>query len=166
MKHYFAEFPVLAGDGLRLRRVMPADIADVLEISMYEGEVASNAEEALAILERIEGNYADGDGVHWGICDGDGDEVLGTIGFYRGFPDNVGEVGYVLRPGYRGTGLMTRAVRLVIGFGFRTLGLDMIIGIVKPGNDASVGVLERAGFVRAPDRDGLLRFELRKPVLG
>jgi RimJ/RimL family protein N-acetyltransferase len=66
------------------------------------------------------------------------------------------EVGYWLFPEARGRGLATRAVRVVTREAFAS-GLERIEANVRIGNDASVRVLERAGFTREGVKRRLLR---------
>ena len=66
------------------------------------------------------------------------------------------EVGYWLFPDARGRGLATRAVRAVAREAFAS-GLLRIEANVRIGNDASVRVLERAGFTREGVKRRLLR---------
>lgn len=154
VKHSFATFPALSSEQLTLRRVVPADAPDIREISFYDGVAATTDEEAIAILEHIERDYQRGDSLHWGICLRDADEVVGTCGFYRGYPDNVGEIGYILREAYRGRGLMTAAIRLVLAFGLDEMRLDGIVAYTDRSNEASHAVLTRSGFQEVPsDRE-------------
>jgi RimJ/RimL family protein N-acetyltransferase len=66
------------------------------------------------------------------------------------------EVGYWLFAEARGRGLATRAVRAVARVAFAS-GLSRIEANVRLGNDASVRVLERAGFSREGVKRRLLR---------
>jgi RimJ/RimL family protein N-acetyltransferase len=66
------------------------------------------------------------------------------------------EVGYWLFPEARGRGLATRAVRAVAREAFAS-GFSRIEANVRIGNDASVRVLERAGFSREGVKRSLLR---------
>ena len=150
VKHPFATFPVLSSEHLTLRRIVPADAPAVREVSFYDGVAAATDEEAIAIMDRIERDYARGDSVHWGVCLRGADEVLGTCGFYRGYPNDVGEVGYILREAYRGRGLMTAALRLVLAFGLEEMRLDGIVAYTDPSNAASIAVLTRSGFHEVP----------------
>jgi len=92
---------------------------------------------------------------------GSGD-VLGAIDLR--FPDRddrqVAELGYLLVAAARGRGVMSRAVRLLVGWGFAELDLARIQAMTHPDNAASARVLERLGFTR----EGLLR-SLRVPGL-
>jgi RimJ/RimL family protein N-acetyltransferase len=64
-----------------------------------------------------------------------------------------GEVGYWLAAPARGRGVMSRAVRLLAGWGFDTLGLRRIDLLTDVANEPSQRVAERAGF----RREGVLR---------
>lgn len=149
VRHRFDAFPVLSNDRLLLRRVVASDAAVVREISFYDVVPATSDREATAMLERIDRDYRRGESVHWGICMRGSAEVVGVCGFYRGYPDDVGEVGYALRKAYRGRGIMTSALRLVVAFGLEDMKLAGIVAYAEPANVASAGVLERSGFERA-----------------
>jgi len=139
--------PILTGLGLTLRGVVAGDVATIRSISFYDGRPAVDDDDAAAMLRRIHGDVARGDGFHWGICLQGSDEVVGTVGFYRGFAGGAGEVGYVLREAYRGRGIMTRAVRIVVAYGLGPLGLTRVEALTAHDNAASRALLLRAGFV-------------------
>jgi ribosomal-protein-alanine N-acetyltransferase len=65
--------------------------------------------------------------LHWGICLMATGEIVGSCGFYRGFSDTIGEIGYLLKGVHRGYGFMTEAVRCVTDFGLRQIGLKQIV---------------------------------------
>ena len=153
--------PTLSGRRVVLRAVRPGDVADIVDISVYDGVMAANEADALAMLRRIEDDAARGETVHWGVCLAGRDTVVGTIGFYRGFRDATGEVGYVMRAPYRRRGLMREALALVVAHGFGPLGLTTIEARTAADNAASIGLLERLGFAPRPSDDELLTFALR-----
>jgi RimJ/RimL family protein N-acetyltransferase len=68
-----------------------------------------------------------------------------------------GEVGYWLACEARGHGHASRAVRLICGWGFGSLGLERIDLFAATANAASQRVAERAGFIR----EAILRSYLR-----
>ena len=67
-------------------------------------------------------------------------------------PKHAG-IGYWLRPGARGRGVATEAVRLVSLWAFDALHVERLSLTTHPENKASQGVAERAGY----KREGLLR---------
>jgi len=80
--------------------------------------------------------------------------IVGTAGF-NSFATwaNRGVLGYdILRASWN-CGYATEAVNGLVTWGHATLGLHRIEALVMLGNDASVAVLAKAGFVR----EGVLR---------
>jgi len=69
--------------------------------------------------------------------------AVGKAGFW-----SPPEIGYILHPALWGRGLAREAVEAVIRHGFEVGGLDEIRADVDPRNAASLGLLERLGFVR------------------
>jgi RimJ/RimL family protein N-acetyltransferase len=73
-------------------------------------------------------------------------QLLGWSGLqYLPETDEI-EVGYLLGKPYWGFGLATESAQAGIEFGFGTLGLQEIVGIVHPENIASQRVLEKVGL--------------------
>ncbi|MBF6456339.1 GNAT family N-acetyltransferase [Nocardia cyriacigeorgica] len=96
--------------------------------------------------EIVEPGWADRSPV-WAIRGAEHGPVLGMIGFEdRG--TSAAEIGFWLGSEYRGNGLMSRAVRLVCGFGFAAdgMGLVRISWQAFVGNYASAAVVRRNGF--------------------
>lgn len=87
----------------------------------------------------------------------DGDAIVGgaSLNNYEPFRDRV-EVGYWLYPQGRGRGIATRVARAIAEHAFH-VGLLRVEAVVRPANEPSIRVLERAGFIR----EGVLRSLLR-----
>ena len=145
-----APFPTLTSDRVTLRALTLDDVPFVRDISFYDGIAATTDAEAAGILQRIEADMARGTSLHWGICLAGSDEVVATCGFYRGFDNGVGEVGYVVREAFRGRGIASEAVRLVVAFGLGELGLRAVAAYTSTENLASQAVLARLGFRQVP----------------
>jgi [ribosomal protein S5]-alanine N-acetyltransferase len=74
-------------------------------------------------------------------------EVVGTASLViRSQEHRQGELGYVLHPNVWRQGYATEAARLLLDFGFRTLGLHRIFATCDPRNMASARVLEKVGM--------------------
>ncbi len=146
-------FPTLHAQQITLREILPSDLDDILEISVYDGKRAADTAEALVILQRIERDYHNGDSVHWGIADKNSNVIMGTCGYYRGLRDGTGELGCVLRPAFRGQGVMTEAMQAAIDFGRQQMGLEHIIAITTGENLKAISLLERLQFVRVTDEN-------------
>lgn len=96
--------------------------------------------------------YVQGEAVHVGIWYHR--VLVGVIGFHRiDQPDRVGEIGYWLGEAYQGKGIMTRACRAMVVYGFAELDLNRIEIRCTPDNVRSRAVPERLGF----KTEGVLR---------
>lgn len=158
-----ASSPTVDGARVRLRAVTAADADALLEISMYDGVAARSEAQVHAQLDRIAADQARGETVHWAIEDSSTGVLVGTVGFYRGFPDGAGEVGYVLRPAHRQRGLMTEAVALAVAYAFDALGLEAVVAHTDASNRASIAVLERCGFVPTATEGDRRTFSVQRP---
>jgi RimJ/RimL family protein N-acetyltransferase len=105
--------------------------------------------------EWLERALRDGRTLPLAIVDAGTGALLGSCDLRRPEPDDPGrgEIGYLLLPEARGRGTATRAMRLLVGWAFRELGMRRVQALVHPDNPGSVAVLERLGF----EREGLLR---------
>lgn len=162
----YTRFPVLKMEDLLLREVLDDDFADIIDISFYEGKPAKTEEEARQMNERINLDYRNGKSIHWGITDIKTNKVIGTCGYYRGFADDKGELGCILKPGFRGRGFMTFAIACAIDFGLQEIGLKNITAITTGTNLKAIAVLERLQFIRTLElKNGALEYELRRSPL-
>jgi ribosomal-protein-alanine N-acetyltransferase len=137
------------------------------EVMRYTGErMLQSLDEAKQLIV----NNSDFDEVgygRWACIDKKTRKVIGFCGL-KYLPDlGAVDVGYRLLPRYWGRGLATEACMASLRFGFATLQLDQIIGLVLPDNPASIRVLEKAGMHADGrfDYDGfdVLRYVKRRP---
>lgn len=80
-----------------------------------------------------------------------------TLGQVKRGVVQSGTLGYWIGAPYARQGLMSASIRAMIGFGFTTLRLHRIEASCLPNNQASIRLLERAGFTR----EGYARAYLR-----
>jgi ribosomal-protein-alanine N-acetyltransferase len=79
--------------------------------------------------------------------------MIGSVGLLRfDFEHRHAELGYEMARRWWGHGLTPEAAAVVIRYGFSVLGLHRIEAGVLPGNDASVRVLQKLGFVEEGTR--------------
>jgi len=162
-KHRFVKTPVLTGNRLILKEINRHDVGSIVDISVYNGVFATNITEAIDILEQINVDVENGESLHWGIFLKDSSVLVGTCGYYRGYARNNGEIGYILRPLYRGRGIMTETVKLIVAFGFDTLKLDTVVAYTDPENLGSIAVLQRAGFKKVKSEHADFKFAQHHP---
>lgn len=142
----FVEFPVLKSDKIILREIRYDEAPDILEILYYNQKNASNVTEAMKILKKVDFNYREGNSANWGIVIPDTQEIAGTIGYYRGFQNDTGELGFVTKEKFRRQGLTFDAVSLLIQFGYEVMKLKKIVAYTSPDNFASQCLLKKLNF--------------------
>lgn len=101
-----------------------------------------NAWRSMAMLL---GHWALRDYGMWALERTSDDAFVGRVGLMcpSGWPDV--ELGWMLRPEYRHHGYATEAGRAALAFAWHTLKISRVISLVRPGNDASIGVVRRLG---------------------
>ncbi len=142
-------FTVLHTPRLTLRQLTLQDAPHLLPITFYNGVPASSLTGVYKVLSKIEKDMQAGQAVHWGMEWREKGEIVGTIGFYRGFAHRTGEVGYVLAPAFRRQGFMHEALLAVVAYGFEQLHLEQIVAYTAPDNVSSIGLLLKAKFSEA-----------------
>lgn len=152
----FSPFPILETERLILRRVLPSDVKEMFELrsnpetmKYIPRPLLTNHEEALAHIQMMEDKIETNEGINWAITLKGDDKMLGVIGHYRIKPEHYrAEVGYMILPEYHGKGITTEAVQCVVDYGFNTMQLHSIEGVIDPVNGASEKVLQKCGFVK------------------
>lgn len=86
---------------------------------------------------------------NWAIRSENSEVLMGGIGFLSEYPParRRDEIGYWLGKPYRGKGIMTQAITLILDIA-RQRGLQMVEAKVFSHNNASMRSLEKAGFSR------------------
>lgn len=85
----------------------------------------------------------------WAITAAGTDALLGNAGVHA----STGEMYYWVAAPARGRGVATAAVRLMTAHCFRNRDIPELSLLVRPGNNASIRIAEKGGFIRAPERD-------------
>lgn len=147
--------PRLEASGAVLR---PLDISDAEALYAAHGDEETHhfwSSPAHASVAETRAYIADTlaiKGAHaWAITESGG-EALGRIALFVA-REGVGEIGVIMRRDATGRGLASKALNLVIEYGFGPLGLHRIGADIDPDNTNSISLFLRAGF----QREGLLR---------
>jgi ribosomal-protein-alanine N-acetyltransferase len=101
-------------------------------------------------LRRYLREIRNGTGYPFFVFSPDGDTLLGGLTLaqiQRGVTQSA-VLGYWMGAPYAGKGLMSAAVRAVVGFAFDTLHLNRLEAACLPRNAASIRLLEKVGFSR------------------
>lgn len=123
--------------------------SDPDQIYYLDREPMRTAGEAAEMIAKMQDDGLNGTGYNWALEEKPCSGMIGYAGIWRIDQKNSrGEIGYMLGKTYQGKGLMTEALVSVLRFGFTRAGLHSVEANVNPGNDRSIRLLERCGFVR------------------
>ncbi|MBD80585.1 MAG: hypothetical protein CL840_16845 [Crocinitomicaceae bacterium] len=150
-QNVFKSFPELSTERLELKELVNPNLDHLLEITSFNGR-ANNHKEVVELVKNVTDGFSKKRMITWGIYKGP--ELIGTIGYYRGFENDIGEVGYVTREPFRRKGYMWEALIRVLNFGFKDLDLKMITAYTTDSNEASIGVIYKMGFTRTEEMSG------------
>jgi RimJ/RimL family protein N-acetyltransferase len=147
------EIPVLAGNGMSLRPLTPADAPDAWayysDPEVY-GPTSLDIESLAATeagLQSMADSFARRESIRWGIVPAGVERIAGDCGFFN-FDGLSAEIGYLLAGPFWGRGIASEAVDLMLTFAFDTLGLQEVKATVMDGNERSLRLLDRKAFQR------------------
>ncbi|MER7839742.1 GNAT family N-acetyltransferase [Streptomyces sp. NPDC096040] len=159
---------VLETDRLRLREVLPAEAPDLREgrpagLDWLGGTPGEGSQEAAGLLAgaHAAGRHRPGWGMYVLVRLEDG-LVVGGMGFHGPPDDGSVEIGFDLHPDARGRGYATEALAGLAHWALHQPGVDTVLATTTPDNLPSRRVMERAGFARRPDREGVLVYALTR----
>lgn len=155
-------FPELKTERLKLSTLDRVNIEHLLEITSFNNR-ANTKQEAENLVATINNQRLNAEGITWGLFLKS--ELIGTVGFYRGFNNQEGEVGYVIRDPYRRKGYLKESLSAVLKFGFEELKLTAISAYTPDFNHASIAVLNSFEFIKTEDFSGVHRKWLLKSEL-
>lgn len=147
----FPEAPVIScGTGLLLRRHLERDLPSIVEMCQDTEmqrwttiPVPYGYQDAEGYLGHVRESWEEGTVAAFALeLDG---RFAGNIDL-RLEEGSWAEVGYAAAPWARGQGVMTRALRAVVAWGFTALSLEGVHWRAHVGNDASRRVAEKCGF--------------------
>lgn len=84
----------------------------------------------------------------WAVIDNDSGSLVGHCGLRRLDESGETELLYALGAEYWGHGFATEAARASTAWAFTSLGLDELVGFVKPANVRSQAVMRACGFAQ------------------
>ena len=149
-----AELPTLETERLLLRKITPADEADVFayasdpEVPKFMSWAPHQSfEDSRAYLATVFKRYEKHNPGPWGIVHKGAAKLIGTCAYHDWQRnDRRAEIGYVLSRSYWGQGYMAEAVRALIAFGFGEMGLNRIQAMCDVPNTGSARVMDKVGM--------------------
>ena len=152
----------LKGKRVFLRKITPKDAQSIYD-NVKDKEIARYTEnipypypktDTIKFIKRSDDKIKKGKGYTFGITLKEDDQVLGIVSLNSiDHKNKSAELGYWLGKKYWGKGIISEAVRLILGFAFKNLKLHRVHAGVFEKNIASKRVLEKSGF----KFEGLLR---------
>ena len=150
----FDNFPVLESENLVMRRLVPADITEIIALrgnadtmQYIPRNLCSTAADAQELIDKFDEMINKNEGINWAMANKIDNKLIGLISFHRIEKENHrAELGYMILPEFRGKGLISQGVQTVLEFGFETLGFHSVFAIVNAKNEASERVLQRNHF--------------------
>ncbi|EDY61233.1 MULTISPECIES: GNAT family N-acetyltransferase [Streptomyces] len=98
----------------------------------------------------------------WGLFLPEGEDLVGMLGLTMRSPGTA-EIGYWATKEHRGNGYVTEAVRAASRWAFTELSIDRVEWRAEVGNQPSLAVAERAGFVvEGVLRSGIAHQDVRR----
>lgn len=151
----FQHHPILVTEGVLLKELMDADLEIIDEISAYRP--SSERLSGIELLDKLKREHQNKTGINWGIYVDK--ELAGTIGFYRGFNNGEGEIGYVIREKFRKQGIAFKALTFLTQFGLSVMQLKKVNAYTTESNFASKNLLTKAGFAQVEtDNDAYTKY--------
>lgn len=155
-QQYFQEFPWLKTHRLFLRKQELKDAASLQQLRSHDevmkfmdSDKHHDIKTSEAFITRNLESYQQKSGFFWAIIESETDSYCGDIILRKIDSTNArAEIGYTLMPEFWGRGYMKEAMRAVISFGFKDLGLHSIEANINPANETSRALLLKMGFVK------------------
>jgi ribosomal-protein-alanine N-acetyltransferase len=120
-------------------------------------------EEAKNFIDKVNANIESGTSLYWAIADRKTNQLLGTVCIWNIVEaDSKAELGYELMYDFWGKGYMQECISKVVDFTFDKMGLNVIEAVIVQGNERSIKLAERNGFIFSAQKEVCLIFTLRR----
>ena len=158
----YTTHPELTAGEYRLRKVVREDVANMLDVLTFNGKQADFEIDGIAIIEKIDQKYDEGDGINWGIEHPESGDIIGCCGFYRGFEGGVGEIGFIIKSSFRRKGIMRDTITAICNYGLTEMGLGSVVAITRSDNRIAQKFLKNSGFAFVQDvEDGMCEYKFQ-----
>lgn len=146
-------FPIIITRRCLLRKIVSGDISKIFEglsdpkVIQFYGVSFKTRNETVAQMEWYNSLEESGTGIWWAVCSVDNTVFYGAVGLNNiSKTHRKAEIGFWLSPEYWGQGIMPEVVPEILNYGFNTLNLHRIEGVVEKENTNSKRLMEKLGF--------------------
>lgn len=123
------------------------------KVTKYYGVQFDSKEDTKEQMEWYEEQLSTEKGIWWKLTIKGTETSIGACGFNgRNIELGHAEIGFWLLPEYWKKGYMREAIKPVISYGFKSMGLKVICAEVEEGNAASSSLLKQLGFYEKPEK--------------
>jgi [ribosomal protein S5]-alanine N-acetyltransferase len=147
-------FPVFKTSRILLRQFMEADLDNVFlglshpDVTKYYGVRYESREATKMQLSWFDELERSGTGIWWAVCSPDNQLFFGAGGLNGLSKEHKkAEIGFWMLPGFWGKGIMREAFPFIVDYGFNTLGLHRIEGLVETENVNCKRSMDKLDFV-------------------
>ncbi|MNI25892.1 ribosomal-protein-S5-alanine N-acetyltransferase [compost metagenome] len=146
--------PALRGSGIELRPLAVIHALELFEIWTHpavapwlDAPPLSTPDDAEQLIELLRQMSREEESLRWSIA-APGGRIIGSCGYNQWQLSGAfrGEVGCELAPDCWGQGYMSEALRLMLKFGFGTMGLNRIEALCHPDNVRAEKLFKGQGF--------------------
>jgi [ribosomal protein S5]-alanine N-acetyltransferase len=163
------EFPELETKRMNLR-ILTLDNSEEVFLHFSDNDVTRFMDiepcKHIKEAEEIIKFHMDDSGCRWGLFHKKNNKFIGTVGFHylrRKNGDHIAEIGFDLSKSYWGKGFMYEALKEVILYGFKQMGLTIIDAKVEIDNEKSINLMKKLGFTMDLElKENSLYFYLNK----
>ncbi|MCM3638844.1 GNAT family N-acetyltransferase [Sporosarcina luteola] len=123
-------------------------------LQYYGMDPMTELKQAEKLVEHFRNSFLSSHSIRWAILRKEDNRFTGTIGLNnlsKGM--KRAEIGFEIHPDYWRTGMTSEALKAVLDYSFTELGLHRMGAVTFLDNVASIGLLEKHGFVQ----EGILR---------
>jgi RimJ/RimL family protein N-acetyltransferase len=134
-------------DAPLLKEAIDASLEHLREWMPWAAGEPQTLEQKTDLLKGFRSEFDTGENFPYGIFAGDETEQLGGTGLHPRIGPGGLEIGYFVRANATRQGIATESSAALTRAGFEVCGADRIEIRIEPGNEASLGVPRKLGFV-------------------
>ena len=134
-------------DAPLLKEAVDSSLDDLRPWMPWAYDEPQTVDEKVQLLRRFRGQFDLGEGFVFGLFSPDESEVVGGSGLHRRVGEGAFEIGYWIRSSRAGSGLATEVAAALSRVGFELCGADRIEIHTEPGNERSIAIPRKLGYV-------------------